>query len=353
MHYPNPVHHCVCCSSPSVAGENRQRVKSQSSKGKNVNTKKAKQSKQNEKHQSEKEEQKTEEKKLKDKFRKQRKRKQMTDEEREHYNSKAKLRMRKYRTQQQNRPKPQRSPAEIEKIRKKWRNQKRKERKAATPEMKEFKSKQALINKLRALRPRDFAELICSASTPKKKREMRRSMGQSPASPRTRSNQQIAFLVKQNVLKFKQKKDAVSRSKLKVLTSCFLAGATKSTKIREELQMKWQTWTKYSQISDETTFLELACRKKRCDAIKSSTINRVVQHYKDCSNASPLKRMSGKSILTDTTRRVHTSFTETYPKENISITTFRRMRPPEILTVDHNTFIGCVCEYCLNIHYKV
>ena len=50
---------------------------------------------------------------------------------------------------------------------------------------------------------------------------------------------------------------------------------------------------------------------------------------------------------------LHSKFLAENKGTSVSLSSFRRLRPAGVLTVDKNNFISCLCEYCLNLDHKV
>ena len=294
-----------------------------------------------------------------DKCRKQLYRDNMSPDEKKKYRHKAAMRMRELREKRkiEGYAKPELTKSEKHKQRCIWKKQKREQRSKMTEEMKAEKKKKALVKKVKSLSASDFAELLSQAATPRKKKEME-SRGYNVCSPKLAEKTKIAFQLSENVkgtvALLKKKRDKLSRGKLKVIASCVARKKNNinSVKLRRELMMKWHTWRKYSTLDVESTWDDIMARRKRSDTTNDDKIAQVETFYKETSTPMPLQRMAGKFVLTGSLKNVHKEYLERNTS-TMSLSTFQRLRPKEILTADMNKFSCCVCEYCLNIVYKV
>ena len=58
-------------------------------------------------------------------------------------------------------------------------------------------------------------------------------------------------------------------------------------------------------------------------------------------------------VLTETLQEAHKRFLTENLTTKVSLSHFRKMRPVEVLTVKNNFFYTCLCEYCLNVQFKI
>ena len=281
-------------------------------------------------------------------------RKNMTLEQRQKYNEGCKLRMRKMRSAKKARealtPRSKLTIAEINKRRKRWREEKRRQRAMVNPVQKRVKEIKALEKRLKKLTPREFSELVDTATTPRKTKYMsERGMYYSPHSRKKNLKVQAAvncFTAK--VQELKQKTDKKNLIRRRIIVS-HMAKRLKLSKVRSMLGVRWHTWKKYSAIESE--FEQI--RKERNDKLDSSIEQIVEKFYKEKSSPIPSKRFADKAVLSDTTKTLHNQFLSISPSNKVGLTKFKALRPKRVLTADHNKFVGCVCEYCINLSYQV
>jgi hypothetical protein len=222
-------------------------------------------------------------------------RKSLQGEKRARYNENARIRMKIHREKQKDLPKPKISDSEKKQLRAKWAEQKRIQRSKVTPEQKLEKEKNKLLTKLSSLPAAEFADYITSQVTPRKKKELKkRGLYQSP---KTTKEKKIAMhvgqSVKRQVLKLKEKRDRISRTKLKII----LSNITKyvgRTKVRADMNICWKTWQAYSKISPDASMDEIHHRKRRLDTMSPESTKSIQEYYEDQSAPLPLKHMAEK-----------------------------------------------------------
>jgi hypothetical protein len=262
--------------------------------------------------------------------------------------------MRKYRQRQkQSGEKEKPSPAQRKKLRVKWRQAKRVQRAKLTPEKKAGAAKRSLQRKVNALSPKEFENLLL-ATTPRKKQYLKdRCIVNSPKSAkRLRVHSNIAIAFKSGLHDLQTVQTAESRAKRKVL-GAIAQKSQQSSKAQEELNISYKSWKKFRDISKETSWVELQARKQRSDCLNEEMKSKVQDFFASHSFAIPAKKHASKSVLTDTTKRLHKDFQAENTEASISLSLFKRLRPTHMLTVDKMKFIGCVCEYCINVDYSV
>ena len=267
-------------------------------------------------------------------------RRRMSDEKKELIREQSKLRMRRYRAKQKNLPKRVPTPHELKKRRARWREAKRRQRERLTPEVKEKQELNALQRRVNKLTPSLFAEVLLQ-TTPRKK-DYLKSLGiyNSPNTKKAnRISRRLVTSFKNHASVLKTKRDNKSRRKLKNLVKCASG--------MNVFGLKWKTFKQYSIIDEDVE------RSERSDALSEQV--RVVIHnfFKDHSRPLPNARQAGKAVLTDTTKRLHREWLDDKSKPRISLSKFKKMRPQNVLTVDRTKFMGCLCEYCLNMDYLV
>jgi hypothetical protein len=276
----------------------------------------------------------------------------MTDEQQEDYAEKARVRMQKYRDEHKNSGKKP-SPAEKKKMRKKWKLAKRKQRENITLEKKAETDRRSLQRKVNSLSPQQF-ETLLQHTTPRKQQYLkRRGILNSPATAkRLRINTDIAVAFKQGLRDLQEMRSSEARAKCRFLGTV-ARRAKNASKVQAELNICFRSWRKIGMVSEEASLVELQSRKQRSDVLNNELKTKVKDFFAGHSFALPSKRYASKSVLTDTTKRIHKDFLEEHKELAISFSAFKKLRPKEMLTVNKMAFIGCVCEYCINVEYAV
>ena len=277
----------------------------------------------------------------------------LSGEARKRHNEKARLRMKKLRVTQEKIPQSQKSPSEQKRLRKMWADQKRQQRAKLTPEIKAEKNKNKMIKTLSKLTPSEFINVVQLSATPTKKLCMNtKGYILSPNSAKqNKLNRSIATGVKKTIHKLKQRRDKDSRKKACFIRS-FLANCKRSQYIRKEMNIKWESWQKTTEFDSDADLEVHVSRKTRSDALDDKVTEQIQDCYDEHSTPLPLKRMANKSVMNVTIKRACTNFNEKSLK-SVSLSSFQRLRPKQVLTVDSAKFVGCVCERCLNMDYKV
>ena len=102
-------------------------------------------------------------------------------------------------------------------------------------------------------------------------------------------------------------------------------------------------------------------RKKRKDAIPEATVESVIQFYNrgDIAREMPTPRMVPKKTMVPNKVLeccIHTVFLQ-YKQENptveISFSSFSKLRPKNILVTSNTKLMQCLCEYCINVDFKL
>ena len=57
--------------------------------------------------------------------------------------------------------------------------------------------------------------------------------------------------------------------------------------------------------------------------------------------------------MTDTLKNAHSAFLSQNQGTKVSLSTFIKRRPTQVLTMDKAKFQGCLCEYCVNIEFEL
>ena len=257
--------------------------------------------------------------------------------------------MRNYRSRQK-----LKTPTTKEKkrLRKKWRLAKRLQRSNLTPTQKDLSVKRSLVRKLNALDPEQFEHIMMNTTPRKLQHLQQKGLLNSPKSAkRLRVRRSLADVLTTGVRDLQKMKKPEYKAKRKYLVS--LAKSTIDCRARAQMNMSLRTFKKYSMISEEASLVELQARKQRSDTLKPDLKDAVLNFFSSRSRQIPMKRLANKAVLTDTTRSLHKQFKSDNEDLKISLSAFKKLRPKHMLTVDRMKFVGCVCEYCINVDYEV
>lgn len=310
----------------------------------------------------------------------------MTESQKQSYNEKTKIRMQKYRDRLRqkghiSKEKPS-TRRQIEKKREYWRKKKQEQRQKMTHEQREKsnrKRREDYQNAKNAKKRLDFetpaatlrvaqermklpkkaeifAETIHSAlnnTTPRKKEACRkRGLVFSPKTcEKHRTNVTIIAQLKTNIKELRKKQSKRERTLYQRLVKSLIGKSSFESHIRKELDIKWKYWMEISASEIDSI--------QRSDSLSSDTKQAIDRFYVQESVPLPTKatvsKKTGqqKSILTETIQKAHVRYCKENPTKKISLSQFRKMRPKEVLTVKQHKFSTCLCEYCLNVQYKI
>ena len=304
--------------------------------------------------------------------------KECTPEQRQRQNEMAKERMRAYRARRKEvSQSPQATRTLVKVQRANWRKEKEDQRKKMSSQKLNSVNKQRrqkyVENKLKQGKiprtavkdkqvvilpntPEKYAEEVAKLirlCTPRKKQAIiDAGLWLSPTKQKEKVMRDKMFHnVKRRIQLLKSSTLRKDREELHMLVSTVSGGQMIDNTMRRSLQLRWETMSKYSQM-------EQYSRKTKSTALQPDEIEEVVQFY--TTNATMLagkktvskKTGTQKSILTTTTSRLHSEYSNT-SQTSLSLGKFRSLRPKSILTVTKQQFIQCLCEYCVNISLKV
>ena len=269
-------------------------------------------------------------------------RQSMSPEQRIQYNEKSRLRMQRYRDRNKMQPKPKLTSREQNALRKKWREAKRSQRDRMSEEDKKKLAIKRAVMTLTKLQPEIFKETIETCLTPKKKAVLE-SIG-IYHTPKSRQKMQDAVDLVNHVrkqLKYNGHKDKKTMQ-MKRNICRFLCQKKRQAQYRVLLGIARSTWSKmHHEMS----------RKVRSDRDLSGEKD-ASEYLIQASTPLPDKRRAGKSVLGDTLKNLHKAFMRKSGKK-MCLSKFKSMKPSLVLTVKHNVFVGCICEYCLNLGFLV
>ncbi|KAJ8050271.1 hypothetical protein HOLleu_03406 [Holothuria leucospilota] len=108
---------------------------------------------------------------------------------------------------------------------------------------------------------------------------------------------------------------------------------------------------------------ELEVRKKRKDATPIETVITVKEFFhrgdnsRDLPDARSAKKVGdevkSRKVMDLTLQSAYQKFCSEYPSINLSFSKFKKLRPPNILTMSNNKRAQCLCEYCTNLEFKL
>jgi len=131
-------------------------------------------------------------------------------------------------------------------------------------------------------------------------------------------------------------------------------------RISKAVQKEFGLSKKLSKLS--TKELENTKRKTRSDALPDNEVKEIQEFYQSSvmSRELPLKRLVSAKKPTEPKKAleaslVHSykSFKEKHPENKISYSKFVSLRPSNILPMTKQKHYQCLCEYCVNIDFKV
>ena len=155
----------------------------------------------------------------------------------------------------------------------------------------------------------------------------------------------VCARLRNEMIRLKYCKKKAEREKLKVLISTVAGRKYADLQLCKAFKQKWNTWVKYSDCSGT---LQVP-RKTSIDhlAIKEMYVKMATPLAQKNSVA---KDGTQKAILNTSIRKIHQQFSM---KNKVSLSSFVKLRPKHILTVDKHKFSSCLCEVCLNVSNQV
>ena len=273
----------------------------------------------------------------------------MTEDQKEAYNSKARLRMRNLRQEKKNEPKKKLNAAQAAKQRKKWRDEKAKQRAKVTPTKKLQKDMLSCSRTLNKLTPDQLIEFLDTHVTPTKRKYL--SQKNVYNSPNSRKEIPVMRdLVGDMATHLKQNAKCDNESiRRRIMLTKYLARKKKrqSAKYRKLLGMRWHTWKDNKERDEEWK------RTTRKDKKEAAT-KMAAAFLRDVSVPIPNKRYAKKSVLPDTLRSLYQQYLRQNSQDNyLCFSLFKSSKPKAVLTQKYAHLYGCMCEYCLNIDYEV
>lgn len=326
-----------------------------------------------------------EEFKAKDALNHRKHRRSMTDAQRKSYNEKAALRMRKYRERKKEMGLLDHMPMTRKKVLKQreyWRLKKREQRGKMSPNTK--KAEKEKRRKLYALKktksekneteptddcirkakrrlhfpkdPKVFASVVRNLATnltPKKKHHLHEK-GVLILTPKSKTkhetNAKIVARLKVNLKKLKTNQTKRGKQLYYTLIHSLVGKHAIEKQLRQALDLKWSHWCKLSLLQQEEI--------PKSDSLSTETKDSIKTFYETESVTLPTKKTvlkdgTQKKVLTETLQSAFSRFRHENPGQKISLSSFKKQRPKQILTMDKEKFRTCLCEYCLNIEFKL
>ncbi|XP_033727671.1 uncharacterized protein LOC117317004 [Pecten maximus] len=207
--------------------------------------------------------------------------------------------------------------------------------------------------------PEKFAaavEDVVNNTTPKKRKALHnKGILLTPSTKhRYETNSKIVARLKTSLGKLKKETTKVGRNKYKIVMKSIVGRCAVQNALRKELEIKWEYWNRISRIEEE----EKEC-VARNNAMPTNQVKQIQRFYLNESTTLPTKKTVSiktgkqKSVMTDTLQQAHIRFLKENPYIKVSLSHFRKLRPKEVLTVKEQKFNSCLCEYCLNVQYKL
>ena len=304
-------------------------------------------------------------------------RRDMSDEKRKEYNAKVRERMRKYRERKRMcdaEEAKKKTRNQIQKQREYWRLKKREQRSKMSEEQhmaakykrklkyQESKTKKKLDAESLSLKKRvnipqqsqlyaDSVQKLITNCTPRKQRVLK-ERGIGMLSPKTKrkleTNAKIIANLKTSLKKLKQSQSAREKQLYYLTVRSIVGKHYVERKLRQSLAIQMGHWKKISYLQEDPLPVVSSITKETTESIKKF-------YFADASDYIPDRRHATRKVMTDTLKNSHRAFLsqnhETMKK--VSLSTFIKHRPKKILTMDKSKFQSCLCEYCVNIVFKL
>lgn len=308
----------------------------------------------------------------------------LSEGKRNESNEYAKLRMRKYRkrkTEESHGKVKLNTRHRVEKQREYWRRKKAEERAKMSSQKKrrelekrkaKYQSSKAkcelkfitgksevsrkLVTKCNMSLPKTPNFFAAAVETPQKRQAMKnKEIILTPKSKQKHeTNAKIVARIKNSLNELKNDTSKSGRQRYRILTQSIVGRSAVEHSLRKELNMKWEYWNKVSQITEA----EEEC-VRRNNSMPEENVQQIERFYLSESTILPTKKTVSiktgkqKHIMTDTLQQAHIRFLKQNPSVKVSLIHFRKLRPKEVLTVNKHKFNSCLCEYCLNVQYKL
>ena len=191
---------------------------------------------------------------------------------------------------------------------------------------------------------------IIEKSTPRKKDAFKK-LNVNPK--RLEFLEETSRSVKETLQKLKTKRNKKDNRLRQLVHQALICKGKLKTQLMKEMSLSRKVMNKLKGTEDYS-------RKVRCDKIHPDVVRNVAGFFQrsDISRVLPVKSSIKKDLIIKKALEssMKTSY-ERYLKENeeskISFSAFVKLRPKNILPMDNHKYLQCLCEYCLNVQFKV
>ena len=215
--------------------------------------------------------------------------------------------------------------------------------------------KMAIARSLRVLpkSPEKFAEVVSNIihrTTPRRHAALDRKCILSPT-----KKKKLSFLEQtsiQLVLTEIKKRRSLTDIRLRRILHRAVCAKKKMKKTEaRQLGLSWNFLSKSDQDIDY--------RKKRADALDEDVRKKVIAFYnrgditREMPNARQVTKKGPCKVLECSLQAAFQQFTQENPTVKISFSTFVKLRPTSVKTQERNRMLQCLCEYCVNVDFKI
>ncbi|WAR08763.1 hypothetical protein MAR_018721, partial [Mya arenaria] len=285
-----------------------------------------------------------------------RQRKQMSNEQRNVYNEKCKERMKRYRQMKKEKGVPL-------KRRDYWRSKKKEQRSKWNEEhqRENNEKRRQRYHESKAKKKLEYPRPCIPSDTdakakehfiriPKKAERFAKSVSKlvgncTPPEQRHNTYAKIVANVKLQLKALKQSQTVRGRQRYYIITKSLVGKHAVEKKNRQALDLKYSYWTRLCHLQEEPILRITPVSEETKESIKSFYIGE--------SENIPTKRMATKKVMTQTLKSSHGQFLCQNQGANVSLSTFKKVRPRQVLTMDRSKFQSCLCEYCVNVEFKL
>ncbi|XP_069107941.1 uncharacterized protein [Argopecten irradians] len=171
---------------------------------------------------------------------------------------------------------------------------------------------------------------------------------------REKTSAKIIANLKASLNRLKRDQSKTGRKAYQILTRSVCGKAVVEHSVRKTLEVKFEYWQICCLLN-----VEEEPEMSRSNAMKCEERDRLEDFYKQeattlaSKKTVNLKTGEQKSIMMETIPRTYAKFITKFPGTKLSLSHFRKLRPKSVLTMKHMKFINCLCEYCLNVKFKI
>ncbi|XP_033754519.1 uncharacterized protein LOC117343464 [Pecten maximus] len=202
----------------------------------------------------------------------------------------------------------------------------------------------------------DVVSSIIAKTTPNKKAALMKKCITSPGAKKRLDYLETTQMgIRDKIEELKCRRNSKDNRLRRILHSALLAKGRVNKRIKTQFQISRKLATQYEKNKD----LEVR-RKERKDTLPIEVVNTVENFYgkmyisRELPNQRSVKKdLSVRKALECSLKTTYTKFTEENPDQQISYSKFASLKPDNVLPMTKNKYLQCLCEYCINIDFKV